>query len=55
MATAKSANKKNTLSFEQSLARLDEIIAMLEKDKIASAKYGHDINLEQYLSAHIGG
>jgi exodeoxyribonuclease VII small subunit len=34
MATAKSANKKNTLSFEQSLARLDEIIAMLEKDNV---------------------
>ena len=31
MATAKSANKENTMSFEQSLARLDEIIAMLEK------------------------
>ena len=34
MATAKSANKENTLSFEQSLARLDEIIAMLEKDNV---------------------
>ena len=34
MATAKSANKENTMSFEQSLARLDEIIAMLEKDNV---------------------
>lgn len=35
MATAKSAKAtENTLSFEQSLARLDEIIAMLEKDNV---------------------
>ena len=35
MATAKSANKKeNTLSFEEGLARLDQIIATLEKDNV---------------------
>ena len=35
MATAKSEKTTdNTLSFEQSLARLDEIIAMLEKDSV---------------------
>jgi len=35
MATAKSANKKeNTLSFEEGLARLDQIIATMEKDNV---------------------
>ena len=35
MATAKSANKKeNTLSFEEGLARLDQIVATLEKDNV---------------------
>ena len=35
MATAKSAkNTENTRSFEQSLSRLDEIIATLEKDNV---------------------
>ena len=35
MATAKSAKTSEKLSFEQSLQRLDEIIATLEKDGVA--------------------
>ena len=35
MATAKSAKTDAKLSFEQSLQRLDEILATLEKDGVA--------------------
>lgn len=34
MATAKAEQKKEALSFEASLARLDEIIAALERDSV---------------------
>lgn len=33
------------------LTGIDLSAAMLEKDRLASAKYGHNIDLERYLSA----
>ena len=34
---------------------IDLTTMMLEKDKKASAKYGHDTNLEKYISEHGSG